>query len=129
MDTHTHTHVYIHDIMQTARPQPLVCLKMWGQMFSLRVQVQQMYRYKNNHFNFIQNYKYKKDYNCHYIVNALKSGQLGLAVLEEWCHDSIQPISYTFLVVNKLAGWSGTAVQWLQYFLLLCLCLRSCWSQ
>jgi len=96
----------------TARPQSLVCLKMWGQIFSLRVQVQQMYRYKNNHFTFIQNYKYKKHYNYHYIVNALKSGQLGLAVLE----DNIQPISYTFLVVNKPAGWSYTAVQWLQYF-------------
>jgi len=114
--THTHTHVYIRDTTQTARPQPLVYLKMWGQMFSLRVQVQQMYRHKHNHFTFIQNYKYKKQYNCHYIVNALKSGHLGLAVSEEWYHDSIQPNSYTVLVVNKLAGWSCTPVQWLQYF-------------
>ena len=131
--THTHTRtcacVYIRDTTRTARPQPLVCLKMWGQMFSLRAQVQQMYRYENNHFTFIQNYKYKKHYNCHYIVNALKSGQLGLAVSEEWYHDSIQSVSYMFLVVNKLAGWSCTAVQWLHYFFALCLCLRRCWSQ
>jgi len=63
-----------------------------------------MYRYENNHFTFIQNYKYKKHYNCHYIVNALKSRQLGLAVSEEWYHDSIQSVSYMFLVVNKMAG-------------------------
>jgi len=57
---------------------------MQGQMFSLRVQeVQQTYRYENNHCTFIQNYKYKNHYNCPYILNALKSGELGLAVSEE----------------------------------------------
>ena len=78
---HTHTYIYICDARWNARPQPLVCLIIQGQMLSLRVlQVQKMYRYENNHCTFIQNYNYKKHYNCHYIVNALKSGELGLAV-------------------------------------------------